>query len=313
MKASVVVTLERVRQCVEHLLDQSVEPADIIVVDASRDDETARIVSGFPVVRYIHNPLGSGHRTESRNMGIDATTGDVPAFVDDDAYAQPDWLNNSLTSYEALAVAYVGGRAGVGVPDKKTAGAHEIGRLRPDGILTGNFAADPGTTVDVNHAIGCGMSFRADVLRSVDGSGHDYAGTALREGTDIRCAAAASGGASCSTPTPSSITWRPVRGRCRGSTCGDKYLRHRNHLVLVRYFRLMDARVRRYLMTTMRTLVYGCARSTVGGDARLVIALAGICKGLQEGAHLGRPELPSAWSCGTPSPCALKDRNGRRP
>lgn len=297
MKASVVVvTLERpayVRQCVEHLLDQTVEPADIIVVDASRDDETARIVAGFPDVRYIHNPLGPGHRTESRNMGIDAATGDVIAFVDDDAYAQPDWLDNLLTCYEAPDVACVGGRARMGFPNEATVGVYEIGRLRPDGILTGNFAADPGTTVDVDHVIGCNMSFRADVLRSIDGFRHDYPGTALREETDV-CLRIRDLGWRI-VFNPEAIVDHVAAPYVEGARFDLRYeyFGHRNHLVLlVRYFGLMDARVRRYLMTTVRTLVYKWARSTVGGGARLVMALAGICKGLQEGVRLRRREPP---------------------
>ena len=60
----VVVTYERptfVRRCLDHLLAQTVQPVEIIVVDSSTSDDTARVVAQeFPSVDYAVCPAGRG-------------------------------------------------------------------------------------------------------------------------------------------------------------------------------------------------------------------------------------------------------------
>jgi succinoglycan biosynthesis protein ExoM len=51
------------------------------------------VASPFPV-DYIHSP--AGNISIARNACLDATTGDVAAFIDDDETASPDWLLHLL-------------------------------------------------------------------------------------------------------------------------------------------------------------------------------------------------------------------------
>ena len=137
---------EYVRTCLEHLEPQTVSPARIIVVDASPDTRTREVVAGFPRVEYRRNERGIGSTATSRAIGISDIEEDIVAFVDDDAYAEPDWLEKLLRPYEQEHVSAVGGRARNGQPDEEREGVGQIGRLLPDGRLTGYFAADPGWT-----------------------------------------------------------------------------------------------------------------------------------------------------------------------
>ena len=82
-------------------------------------------------------------------------------------------------------VAAVGGRARNGQPGEENEGVDKIGKLLPNGRLTGNFAANPGRSVEVDHLLGANMSVRLSVVRELGGIRDFYPGTCLREETDI--------------------------------------------------------------------------------------------------------------------------------
>lgn len=163
--ASVVIATynrpEHVHQCLVHLERQTLTPVETVVVDASPDRHTRDVVARFPHVRYARNDLGRGHTATSRSIGMALTRGEVVAFLDDDAYAEPEWLAQLLARYEA-GVGAVGGRARNGIAGEENEGLDAIGRLLDNGVLTGNFAADPGRDIEVDHLLGANMS----VLRS---------------------------------------------------------------------------------------------------------------------------------------------------
>ena len=184
----IIVTLNRpdcVRRCLGCLFAQVPRPEQIIVVDASPGDETREVTAEFGGVLYLRNNNGYGRMTASRNIGLKRATGDIIAFLDDDAFAHPGWLENLLRTYAEPNVGAVGGRALNNQPGEDTAGVHEIGQLKPNGLLTGNFAADPGKIIEVDHIIGCNMSYRRSVLAALGGLRPDYTGTEVREETDI--------------------------------------------------------------------------------------------------------------------------------
>src|SRR5690606_11198714 len=116
--ASVVIaTYNRpghVQECLAYLARQTLTPVETVVVDASPDRNTAEVVAEFPGVLYARNELGRGHTATSRAIGMALTTGEVVAFVDDDAYAEPTWLAELLKRYEP-GVGAVGGRARNGI------------------------------------------------------------------------------------------------------------------------------------------------------------------------------------------------------
>jgi len=82
---------------------------EVIVVDNNSNDQTKQIVDSFPFVRYVfEDKLGLSH---ARNTGIDKARGDVVAFIDDDAEADPDWVGALLKVYGTSPDAWaVGGR-----------------------------------------------------------------------------------------------------------------------------------------------------------------------------------------------------------
>lgn len=91
------------RRCLEALAVQDA-PADayeVLVVDNASDDDTRQLlrswVGAHPGRSSIREPrLGVGH---ARNAGVRAAAGEVVAFVDDDALAEPGWVASIIDSY----------------------------------------------------------------------------------------------------------------------------------------------------------------------------------------------------------------------
>jgi O-antigen biosynthesis protein len=129
----------------------------IVICDGSSDD-SAPIAQehGALVVETAH--LGLSH---ARNTGIALAKGEIVAFLDDDAYPDPDWLHY-------IAAGFHDGRyAALGGPN-----------IPPDqgSLVADCVAAAPGGPIHVlisdreaEHVPGCNMAFRKSVLKEVGG------------------------------------------------------------------------------------------------------------------------------------------------
>jgi GT2 family glycosyltransferase len=258
LSASVaVVTYERpafVAHCIENLMAQTRAPVEIIVVDSSTSDETARLVRDrFPAVAYEVCPAGRGATATARNISYRMASGDVLAFIDDDAFAEPDWLEKLLPLFEDPTVGGVGGRQIRKQPGELVEGVDAIGLLRKDGTLTGNFAADPGRTLDVDHLLGANMAFRRSVIEGLGGIRDGYAGTCIREETDL-CLRVGRAGYRL-VYTPDAVVEHVAAPYAKGKRFDLRYAywAQKNHLILlIRNFGLTQPIVRRYLSTSLR-------------------------------------------------------------
>ena len=117
--SAVVCTHNRGRQLrgtLESLIDQSLakEEYEIVVVDNGSTDQTKDVVeelarkSAVPM-RYVYEEnIGLSH---ARNRGIRESAGEIVAFIDDDALADPDWASALLSAYEQMPDAMcIGGK-----------------------------------------------------------------------------------------------------------------------------------------------------------------------------------------------------------
>jgi GT2 family glycosyltransferase len=111
--------------------------------------------------------------TASRNLGLEHACGDIVAYVDDDAYADPEWAGQILEAYSDEKIGGVGGQALNNVAGERTR-VGPVGRLTPWGDVVGNFGTDIERTVNVDHLIGCNMSFRRDLLQELGGFSEFY-------------------------------------------------------------------------------------------------------------------------------------------
>ena len=208
-----------VRSCLNHLIKVETPPSEVVVVDASPDDLTRAVVAEFPGVTWIPFPDGARHMTTSRNAGLRHVCGDVIAFLDDDCNVHPGWLTGLVDAYRDPAVSAVAGRTCNGTPGEELDGVDCIGRLLPSGQLTGNFGANPGKVVEIDHGIGANMSFRTDVLEQLGGFRDDFAGVGgIREDTDVFLRTKALGYRADSLRWPPSIILVPRTSKGDGST-----------------------------------------------------------------------------------------------
>jgi GT2 family glycosyltransferase len=138
---------------------QSIDYPDyeVIVVNDGSTDSTAEIASHYPV-RLIST--ANQGLSEARNTGVNASTGQIVAFIDDDAYPDTHWLR-------FLALSLSDGRyVGVGGPNlpppddgwKAEAVANAPG---PNPVLLSDTIAE--------HIPGCNMAFRKDALKAIGG------------------------------------------------------------------------------------------------------------------------------------------------
>lgn len=147
-----------IRDCCEGLLKLEYSDFETIVVDDGSTDATAAIAHeyGFRVISTENRGLSS-----ARNTGLEASTGEIVAYTDDDAYPDPHWLTY-------LAAAFLGDTyAGVGGPNIAPPG---------DGWIADCIANAPGGPVHVllsdreaEHIPGCNMAFRRAALQEIGG------------------------------------------------------------------------------------------------------------------------------------------------
>jgi glycosyltransferase involved in cell wall biosynthesis len=83
---------EALDQCLGSLQASEHDSFEVIVVDQSQDDATARVVArlGDGRVRYMRQSEGGASR--GRNAGIEVARGAVIAFTDDDCTVPSEWL-----------------------------------------------------------------------------------------------------------------------------------------------------------------------------------------------------------------------------
>lgn len=236
--AVIVVTYSRpeyLRRCLTDVLSQTVAPQEIIVVDSSPNDLTTSLVATFPGVKYLRNALGMGHMATSRVLGVAASTSAIVAFIDDDAYAEPQWLEELLKPYADPGVAGVGGRARNNQPGEDRAGSDQVGLLLPDGRLTGNFAAVTDGNVEVDHLIGCNMSYRRSALQQIDGIHDHWPGTSLREDADTGLRLRRAGFRLIYAPEAAVLHVGGTYAKGRRFDLRYTYYGARNHIVLLRH------------------------------------------------------------------------------
>ena len=112
-----------------------------------------------PLLRVIDNLYEPG-LSGARNTGVEGSTGDVIAFLDDDARAEPGWLEAMLGAFDDPSVAGVGGRV---IPEW----IGERPAWLPDEFLwvVGcSYRGQPTTVAEIRNPIGASMAFRREAF-----------------------------------------------------------------------------------------------------------------------------------------------------
>ena len=134
-----------------------------------------------PVVLVLNE--GAQGLSETRNVGIRASSGDIVAFIDDDAIAEPNWLENLIRPFQPPAapspqshVVAVGGRA---IPIWPNGRRPSWFPEELDWIVGCTYKGLPVKTLNpeprilnlelrtIRNVLGCNMAFRKGVLEKV--------------------------------------------------------------------------------------------------------------------------------------------------
>lgn len=137
-----------------------------VVVVIDHEAELLRMAQDrWPGLTVIENAEAQG-LSGARNTGVLAATGDIVAFLDDDATADPDWLTWMLDSFVDPSVVGVGGHAEPVWPDAEGPALYADELLW---IVGCSYRGLPTETADVRNVIGCSMAFRRSSILAVGG------------------------------------------------------------------------------------------------------------------------------------------------
>jgi len=175
MKASIILCTHRsdgyedFEEAIDSLKAQSYESLEIVVVvDGNRELYDKIVKSGIDAdkveVKVILNEENLG-LSESRNKGIKEAKGDVIAFFDDDAVADENWMRELLKVYKKRDAIAAGGKLLPKWVSKKP-------KFLPEEyywLIGATHKGFPEEVTEVRNTFGSNLSFKADVLRELEG------------------------------------------------------------------------------------------------------------------------------------------------
>lgn len=307
-------------EAVASLRCQTAPPLEIVVVVDHNPGLLERVKRYLPAAFAVRNGEERG-LSGARNTGIATARGEIVAFLDDDAVADPDWVERLSRHYAAPHVIGVGGRAEADwVTGRPSTFPEEF-----DWVVGCTYRGMPEATTAIRNPIGANMSFRADVLWRTGGfrSGVGRVGTrpvgCEETELSIRAARAHPEGMILYEPEakvrhrvpPGRATWRYFRSRCYAEGLSK---------AIVSEWVGADAGLSSERTYTFRTLPLGVLRGIAGGFrgevaglgraaaivAGLAITTAGYCAGrlVRFGRSSGRKSDAATLITGRPEPPA---------
>ena len=161
-----VYTLERWNLLVESIrsvVEQSPAPHQVVVVSDHHLELFGRLRAAYPDLHVIESQNRPG-LSGARNTGLAVATGDVVAFLDDDAAALPGWLAELTDGFAANEVQGVGGS----IEANWVAGRPWWFPAEFDWVVGCSYRGQPRATA-VRNLIGANMSFRKATLLAAGG------------------------------------------------------------------------------------------------------------------------------------------------
>jgi len=160
-------------RCLEALQNQSgIERTnlDVVVIDNRSTDDTKAVVEAFAgravPVRYLFEPtLGL---SVARNTGLAAARAPFVAYVDDDAFAEPQWAEAVLAAFSAhnTGVAVVAGRV---YPEWEVTPPSCMTRYLEALYTVHDRGEEPRLMTSGEYFVGANMAFRRTILQELGG------------------------------------------------------------------------------------------------------------------------------------------------
>jgi hypothetical protein len=151
---------------------------EVVVVRGPTEDRTDEVLARYPGALKVGR-CPDRNISRSRNVGIALAAGEIVAFIDDDAYPDPAWLDRLDEAYDDPEVTGVGGpvwdwtgaRLQVLYSWANRLGDVWVGVV--PGLDPSFVTARPGTTT-FTYPIGTNTSFRRDALMELGGFDEEF-------------------------------------------------------------------------------------------------------------------------------------------
>lgn len=143
---------------------QTIPPEEIIVVIDYNPVLLQQARKQLRNAMVIENRFTKG-LSGARNSGVATAQSTIVAFLDDDAYAQQDWLEKLIAGYTHADVLGVGGRIDPRWPKIRPAWFPE----EFNWVVGCSYRGLPARNTAVRNLIGANMSLRRDVLLTIGG------------------------------------------------------------------------------------------------------------------------------------------------
>jgi GT2 family glycosyltransferase len=172
---SVIITaftfdrLPTIKETIESLRGQTVAPAEIVLVIDHATDLMEACTRLWPDVRVIPNREEPGS-CGGRNTGVSESSGEVVAFLDDDAVPGADWIERLGTAYSDPRVLSVGG----GVRPRWLTKRPSWFPPEFDWIVGCAHSGMPSRRAPVRNVIIANMSVRRDAMLEVGGLRNEF-------------------------------------------------------------------------------------------------------------------------------------------
>jgi GT2 family glycosyltransferase len=186
VKVSVIIAtlgkrLRELESCLQSVLSQTYKSFEVILINDGAIEPVMAIVHSFKnlncKIKVIHNTKRVGPAV-ARNIGLMHAKGKYVAFIDDDAVAKKDWLERLLRAYVKDDVGGVGG----------TTIQITSGRVKQRSMFTkvlDTTYANIKEPSETQFLCGTNMSFKTDILRSINGFDPNLGLISFFEDTDI--------------------------------------------------------------------------------------------------------------------------------
>jgi GT2 family glycosyltransferase len=195
----VICTHTEARRSLLHALTRSIAAGtrqpDQVVIVVDRNPALLELLRGddWPLAVEVMASDGSG-LAAARNAGWRALGTGLVAFIDDDAIASPEWLDDLAAALDRLEADVVGGRIDADWVD----GTPSWYTRRLGWIVGCSYEGQPTVAQEVRNVIGCNMLMRRSLLEALGGFdatlGRTSGGLAGCEETELCIRATANGG-----------------------------------------------------------------------------------------------------------------------
>jgi glycosyltransferase involved in cell wall biosynthesis len=175
---------DRLRQAIDSVMAQTAAAHEVILVVDGNDEVLSAASAAFPTASVMPNARTKG-LSGARNTGLLAASGEIVAFLDDDAIAERDWLAAIASQFASPFTMGVGGPITPSWPGERP-------RWMPrefDWVVGCSYEGQATETGTVRNLIGCNMAFRRSALIMAglfdEGLGRNGANAAGAEETEL--------------------------------------------------------------------------------------------------------------------------------